>query len=136
MRLTAFGLAGHSMGLVSIQPSGRFSRRTGSARRPPVISRDWMTAASGPRTRRRLSSQIWSVCHLRTNVKMKKKSATFRSSRTRVTLVRMAGRIKSGGGTTGPRATGRLRPGHGAGGNPILQAGGGRRHEDQRRRVQ
>jgi len=78
------------MGLVSIQPSGRFSMRTGSAKRPPVMASDWMAAASGPSTRRRLSSQIRSVCHLRTNVKMKKKRTTLRKSRTSVTLVRMA----------------------------------------------
>ncbi len=50
-----------------------------------------MSAASGPRTRRRVSSDAASVRQFRSNLKMKKNSATFRKMRTSVTLVRTDG---------------------------------------------
>jgi hypothetical protein len=64
-----------------------------------------MVAASGPRTRVRLSSHNVSVLHLCMTVKIKKKRTTFSRSSTRVTLVRimkkaeeLKGRKLKGGG--------------------------------------
>jgi hypothetical protein len=48
-----------------------------------------MSAASAPSTRRRDSFIAASVRQFRSNLKMKKNSATFRKIRTSVTLVRM-----------------------------------------------
>ena len=89
MLLTAWGLAGHSRGLVSHHVSPRRAR----ANEPPgavlVTSRVRMSAASGPSTRLRASRARGSVSHRRSSLKIKKNSATFRKTRTRVTLVRI-----------------------------------------------
>src|SRR4051812_47891420 len=92
MRLvTAWGLAGHSNGELSHHTSPRRTREKEPFGVVLVTASERMSAASEPSTRRRASREARSVRHERSNLKMKKNSATFRKTRTSVTLVRMEG---------------------------------------------